>query len=307
MKYLFLNHFAFENIDSSINQKDIIELFTSLAQLTKVITELKCNLIFDNKLASSMNYIKLIDDRATKIFLLTKIQHSRPFCSDSFDEYFEDENIVLGNCVIDGTDIDILENFLACAVYLHSPIVTPRSICKNSCFLNETINIKCNNESIELKNYFLEKNETSGDKNFNQKIIEDIKIYIDNLDLGITQDNFWDRKEDFFPDKIIFCKEVEKQIKKIDKRIFQQAINILRDIETNKKLVTDYNHSGESQSVKEDNELKKLRYFTVSNEKVYFDNHIKSLSNANRIYFLEQDDKIYIGYIGKHLGTKKFK
>jgi hypothetical protein len=125
--------------------------------------------------------------------------------------------------------------------------------------------------------------------------------------LGITQDNFWERREEFFPDKIIFCKEIEKQIKDLDKTIFQQAINILRDIETNKKFITDYNHSGESQSVKDNKELKKLRDFTIDDEKVYFDNHIKSLSHANRIYFLERDDKIYIGYIGKHLATKKFK
>ena len=125
--------------------------------------------------------------------------------------------------------------------------------------------------------------------------------------LGITQDNFWERREEFFPDKIIFCKEIEKQIKDLDKTIFQQAINILRDIETNKKLITDYNYSGESQSVKDNKELKKLRDFTIDDEKVYFDNHIKSLSYANRIYFLERDDKIYIGYIGKHLATKKFR
>ncbi len=125
--------------------------------------------------------------------------------------------------------------------------------------------------------------------------------------LGITQNNFWEKREELFPEKIIFCKELEKQIKKLDKTIFQQAIAILRDIETDKKLITDYNYSRESQSVKNDTELKKHRYFTINSKKVYFDNHIKSLSNANRIYFLEQDNKIYIGYIGKHLPTQKFK
>jgi len=124
--------------------------------------------------------------------------------------------------------------------------------------------------------------------------------------LAITRDNFWNNRKIFFPKKIIFCKEVEKQIKDIDKTIFEQAISILRDIESSRKYIFDFNYSGESQSVKNDDNLKKYRYFTIKNEKVYFDKHIKSLSNANRIYFLELDDKIYIGYIGKHLPTKKY-
>jgi len=70
-------------------------------------------------------------------------------------------------------------------------------------------------------------------------------------------------------------------------------------------LITDYNHSGESQSVKNDDSLRKQRLFTIEGKKVFFEHHIKSLSNANRIYFLEQGDRIFIGYIGKHLPTKK--
>lgn len=122
--------------------------------------------------------------------------------------------------------------------------------------------------------------------------------------LNIIQEIFWDRKDELFPNKIVFCKEVEEQIKSLDKTIFQQAISILRDIETNKKQITDFNYSPESQSVKNDINLKKLRYFTVDSEKIYFDNHLKF--SSHKIYFLEKQDKIYIGYIGKHLPTKKF-
>lgn len=122
--------------------------------------------------------------------------------------------------------------------------------------------------------------------------------------LNITRDNFWNKREEFFPEKIIFCKEVEEQIKTIDKEIFYQAINKLRDIETDKKQITDFNYSSESKSVKDDETLKKLRYFSINDDKVYFDNHLKF--SSYRIYFIEQDNKIYIGYIGKHLPTKKF-
>jgi len=122
--------------------------------------------------------------------------------------------------------------------------------------------------------------------------------------LNIIQDNFWDRIDELFPNKIVFCKEVKEQIKSLDKTIFQQAISILRDIETNKKQITDFNYSPESQSVRNNSNLKKLRYFTVDSEKIYFDNHLKF--SSHRIYFLEKQDKIYIGYIGKHLSTRRF-
>jgi len=174
MKYLFLNHYAFENINSSVSKQDIIEIFTNLATLSKDINEFDSQLIFDNKLASFIDYIKLIEDRAIRIFLMAKIRNPKPFCSDSFDEYSEDENIVLGNCIVDGTDIDILENFLACAMFLDSPIVTPKSICINECFLDDIIYIKCDDTSRELKNYFLEDR---------INILKDIEIYIDSLDI----------------------------------------------------------------------------------------------------------------------------
>jgi hypothetical protein len=134
-------------------------------------------------------------------------------------------------------------------------------------------------------------------KDFFQDLEQEIR-------LNITQQNFWIRKKELFPTKIVFCQEVQEQIQQINSTIFYQVINILRDIETNKKLITDYNYSGESQSVKNNKNLNKLRYFTIENEKVYFDNHLKF--SSHRIYFFKQNNKIYIGYIGKHLPTKKF-
>jgi len=134
--------------------------------------------------------------------------------------------------------------------------------------------------------------------NSHQKFFKELE---EEKKLDITQNNFWERKKEFFPKKIIFCKEIEKQIKNIDKTIFEQAISILRDIETNKKLITDYNHSPESKSVCTSKKLREMRIFTYKNIKIQFDNHLKSLPNTNRMYFLEHKNKIYIGYIGKHL------
>jgi len=129
----------------------------------------------------------------------------------------------------------------------------------------------------------------------------------ENNKLGITQDNFWNKRKEFFPNKIVFCREIEKQIKKLDKTIFDQSIGILRDIDSNKKLITDYNYSGEKETVKTNPKMIKERTFTIDNNKIFFENHIKSLANGYRIYFLEQENKIYIGYIGKHLSNKSDK
>ena len=119
--------------------------------------------------------------------------------------------------------------------------------------------------------------------------------------LGIRQDEFWENRANLFPKKIVFCTEIKKQINGLDKNIFQQAMSILRDVESGKKKITDYNHSPESKSVCNDVKLRKMRIFTYKNIKIQFDDHLKSLPNANRMYFLERNKKIYIGYIGKHL------
>lgn len=131
--------------------------------------------------------------------------------------------------------------------------------------------------------------------------------YFDDLEKEhqskITQSNFWVKKESYFQ-KIKFCPEIELQIQNISKIVFQQAISLLRDIENNCKCITDFNYSGESETVRRNPALKKLREFTINETKFFFENHIKSLPNANRIYFLEKDAVIYIGYIGKHLKGK---
>lgn len=124
--------------------------------------------------------------------------------------------------------------------------------------------------------------------------------------LDIKPSNFWEKKVELFNNKIIFCDEIEKQIKNIDTSIFAQAVSILRDIENGVKDLSDFNISGESQSVRQNTELKKLREFEVDGKKEYFQKHIKNLSNGYRIHFFEKGDKIYIGYIGKHLETAKF-
>lgn len=127
--------------------------------------------------------------------------------------------------------------------------------------------------------------------------------------LELTKDNFWEKKMSLFSTKVFFCDEVKEQIKELDPIVFKQVINILREIELSKKKIFDFNIHSEGTTVKTNPKMKAEREFTIPNtsEKELFTSHLTSLSSGNRMYFIEKDEKIFIGYIGNHLSTKKFK
>lgn len=128
-------------------------------------------------------------------------------------------------------------------------------------------------------------------------------------DINIPKDEFWEKKGEIFKEKIKFCDEVEKQIEKIEIDVYNVFLEKLKKIEYNIKKYNEYKISGEGEAVKSNHKLKALRMFyheDLGNEKIYFDSHIKSFPNGHRMYLLEYGDFIYIGYIGKHLPTKKF-
>ena len=136
--------------------------------------------------------------------------------------------------------------------------------------------------------------------NFHNNYFNDLEK---EIRLNITQEGFWKFKNTFFPSIIAFCPEVESQITNLDKLVFKQAIGILRDVETQRKLITNFSYSRESQTVRNDQKLKEMRMFTIDGRKTFFENHVKSLPKDCRIYFIECDDRVHIGYIGKHLKT----
>lgn len=108
--------------------------------------------------------------------------------------------------------------------------------------------------------------------------------------------------------KLEFGIDVIKNIEYLDKRVLRDAIAILYQLEIGKKELTDFKCSGESESVMNNPELKERRKFKMENgEEYYMFQHIKNLPNGNRIYFHKKsDEKIYVGYIGKHLKTVKY-
>lgn len=177
MKYLFLNQFSFENPKSGLSENDVLSVFINLGNLIKKLKVLDVDLIFSRVLASFKYQDKNIHDyfkqleKDLMILLLVKIQKPTPFCSNSYLEYEDEESIVFGNCKTKDSGREILENFLACAMYLNSPIITPKTFCDNLEFQKETIEIECENETQTIKNYYLEDIDT---------IINDCKIDIKN-------------------------------------------------------------------------------------------------------------------------------
>jgi hypothetical protein len=162
LKYVFLNQFVFEDIDTCCSENDILDVFNKIAYLLKDLRRKGCELIFDEELSlfvfngkNIQHYFKLLD-KDIRIVLTGKIQKSLPFCSNTFDEYELSENIVLGDCVVENTNISILENFLACAIHLDSFVITPKAICNDEHFLNNDINILCKDYKKNIKNFDLE-------------------------------------------------------------------------------------------------------------------------------------------------------
>lgn len=162
MRYLFLNSFAFENPKSGLLETDILSVFNNLGVLLKDLRQLNSELIFHDTLSAfTYNgqdiryYLKQLN-RDLMILLLAKMGNSIPFCSNSYDEYQSNENIVFGDCKVKDTDIDVLENYLACAMYLNAPVVTTKTLCDKAHFINDKIDIVCEDERTSLQNYFLE-------------------------------------------------------------------------------------------------------------------------------------------------------
>lgn len=175
-----------------------------------------------------------------------------------------------------------------------------------------TISVSFNSDIWDKNSIVLQKNEEDIEVRHSSKIehLDSHKIFFKDLEndkrLGITQDNFWEKREEFFPNRIIFCKEVKKQIKNIDKRIFQHAIGILNGIEKGNRPITKLLISNEGDTVSDNTFFRSKREFTLLGKKEFFEKHIKNFPNdKHRIHFLEKGNKIYIGYIGKHLPTKK--
>jgi len=65
------------------------------------------------------------------------------------------------------------------------------------------------------------------------------------------------------------------------------------------------NISDESDSVKNNPNFSKHRSFMFEGERYFFGHHIKKFKGSKRVHFIISNNKVVIGYAGKHLPTQK--
>ena len=147
-----------------------------------------------------------------------------------------------------------------------------------------------------------------------------IAIQRDDVYTGISSgQDLWDNRKKLYPN-LVFCENVKKQLfedsekyhiaavmKKLDH--FQEYFSHCNGPFDPKQFGLDART--ESETVKNDPNLKNQRRFTLPNGDVeYFYYHISFVGkySAGRIHFLPDNPnkRCYIGYIGNHLETKKY-
>lgn len=139
-----------------------------------------------------------------------------------------------------------------------------------------------------------------------------------SADITSGQD-LWDNREQLYPN-LVFCENIKDQLfadsekyhimavmKKLDR--FQEYFFSCGNSYDPREL--GMNARTESETVKSNDELKKLRRFKMPNgNEEYFFDHVSFTGkyNGGRIYFLPDNPnkKCYIGYIGRHLPTKNY-
>ena len=132
---------------------------------------------------------------------------------------------------------------------------------------------------------------------------QDLFIHLEKeLKLGITQKNFWERRQEVFS-SIEFLDKIKNEVENLDAQVFKQFVSILRDIEIKSRPLSKLDVTGESTTTNNDPRLRAARTFTHKGEKLYFEKHIKNLPYNYRIHYLEIPTGLLIGYIGPHLPT----
>ncbi|MXV51976.1 hypothetical protein GS399_13420 [Pedobacter sp. HMF7647] len=183
------------------------------------------------------------------------------------------------------------------------------------------------NTGVPISHYFMKGDGTDDTVNVEAKNFFDIisfdfhldwwnKLRVDNL---AKSQELWDRRNEFFP-HLEFSPEVEDQIKKLGfSKFLFQIIERLKSLNEFAKNWTKGNFdvngvNGSTNlniSSESDATLKKygtLRKFTIpGNGKEIFDLHIKTGDLRFHFFADPKKNKIYIGYIGKHLRTVLYK
>ena len=137
---------------------------------------------------------------------------------------------------------------------------------------------------------------------------------------GITSgQDLWEKREKLYPN-LIFCENVKDNLYQDSEKY--HIMNVMTRLNRLQQYFSAYdgryepkklgmNARTESDTVKKEPSLKNLRLFRKPDgSEEFFFNHIgfSGKYSGGRIYFLPDDanKKCFIGYIGRHLPTKKF-
>jgi len=184
-------------------------------------------------------------------------------------------------------------------------------------------NLEWKNNNISILHYFLTHNGEEVNENASVKHFSNInflnaheswiqQIQVDSLK---KSQELWEQRDVFFP-HLTLCAEVERQLQKIGvNKMLLQIINRLKSLndyaehwKTGDFSYEDVNATTDLRISPESNNTIKnygsLRRFTIPNQgKKLFDLHIKTGNLRFHFYPDNNNRKIYIGYIGKHLRT----
>lgn len=149
---------------------------------------------------------------------------------------------------------------------------------------------------------------------------EIVSNYRKELSADITSgQDLWDKREQLYPN-LVFCENIKDQL--FDDSEKHHIIAVMKRLERFQEYFSSCGSSydpkelgmearTESETVKSDADLRNLRRFKLpnGNEEFFFD-HVGFYGkySGGRIHFLPDapNKKCYIGYIGRHLQTKKF-
>ena len=184
-----------------------------------------------------------------------------------------------------------------------------------------------NNENIPGEYTFINDNEeltvdrcSVNNLHTNVSIDDVIKSYRKEMYEGISSgQDLWEKRLRLYPN-LIFCDDVKDNLYEDSEKY--HIMNVMTKLNRLQEYFSTYdgkydpkklgmNARTESDSVKNDLTLKKLRLFRKPDgSEDYFYDHIgfSGKYSGGRIHFLPDNDnrKCYIGYIGRHLETKKY-
>ena len=284
-------------------EKEILEFFKILTLLStkKYYIEIRTNADFSNlTIYSNLNIqkvIKQIENRDLKSKLISFLSNKlmtviNPISENEKDDYglleycYEnEENRELGYAHIFGT--------------LTLSFLTNKKWENNKLKLLKTslIGAKEIKEEVEIDNI-------SKEAHFYNQNIKDFLAGKRLEMINNIANNYKNYKNIF--SKVIVNKEVEKELEFMKNSTqYRDFMTIIYDLECQIKYIEDYTISNESKSVRNNKKMNDERKFKFDDGTFkYVYTHIKNFSSGYRLYFHEENSKIYICYFGKHLSNK---